>query len=621
MPLSKKNKKHISVILLFAIGLAATLRIAYWFHLDQGLLQTKAQSQTQLKQLQSFIDGALSRYESIPHVLSTNPLLSQALYHQQSPQAIQDVNAYLEEVQNITEALDIYLLNQDGVAVAASNWQTSYSFVGKDFSFRPYFTEAIDGELGRYFAVGVTSNKRGFYFSYPIYPSEKTASQSTKAANSKQVIGVIVVKVDISDIESQSTRIARGSGYEFAISDLDNIIFLSSQRDWRLHAFLPLDQQTQININASKRYANRVITSLDIAPSYQQTGVKYRLFSINQADQPDHRLLEIKSLMNKAGWRLHILTPVQPVYQRMPAILLLYAALYVAAALALLFSLERRKNISQMQQAKQQLEQRVKNRTQALEASNAKLKDTQDELIQAAKLTVIGSLSASINHEINQPLAAIRSYAQNTKTMVERGRLDMVSTNVDTIITLTDRLAAIVAQFKSFTRKSHGQDSAIDLHQCIQDSLTIVQPEIDKQGIALTLALAKERLEIWGDSIRLQQVLVNLMSNAISAMKHSPSKRLHIATQSGHPLTITITDSGTGIQANKIDRIFEPYYTSTSHGLGLGLSISQRIIEAMNGKIGVENAAAHGAIFTITLPTYDMSSPSINTQPAANGEA
>ncbi|QLE86015.1 sensor histidine kinase [Shewanella sp. Scap07] len=619
MPLSKKNKQHIRVILVFALGLALTLKVAYWFHLDQGLLETKAQTQTQMKELQSFIDGALSRYESIPHVLSTNPLLSEALAHQDDNQALTDVNAYLEEVQNITEALDIYLINRSGVAVAASNWQTSYSFVGKDFGFRPYFSDAIAGNLGRYFAVGVTSNKRGFYFSYPIYPSAKPGAGA--AAPDKQVIGVIVVKVDISDIETQSTRIARGSGYEFAISDLDNIIFLSSQREWRLQSFLPLDQQTQININNSKRYANRVITELKIDPSYHQSGVKYRLFSINQADHPDARYLEIKSIMNKASWRLHLLSPVKPVYQRLPAILLLYAALYVAAALALLFSLERRKNINQMQHAKQQLEQRVKRRTQALETSNAKLKDTQDELIQAAKLTVIGSLSASINHEINQPLAAIRSYAQNTKTMVERGRLDMVSTNVDTIITLTDRLAAIVAQFKSFTRKSHGQDSAIDLHQCIKDSLTIVQPEIDKQGVALQLSLSHDKLEIWGDSIRLQQVLVNLMSNAISAMNHSPSKRLHIATQSDQPLRVIISDSGTGIQENKIERIFDPYYTSSSHGLGLGLSISQRIIEAMNGKISVQNAPTHGAIFTITLPAYDMPATAANPPVADNGDS
>lgn len=626
LPMTPKRKKRLLLTVILITGLVVTLNLTYWIVLHQGKIAIKNQSQKQLKELVSFLGGALSRYESIPHVLSTNPMLANVLLDRQNSQKLQDLNLYLEEIQHVTEASDIYLIDAHGDAIAASNWQQSFSFIGKNYAFRPYYTEAISGNLGRYYAVGTSSDKRGFYFSYPIYQ-----------AGSKTILGAIVVKVDIIDIEQQSKSIALAGQSEFLITDPDNIVFISSENNWRLKSLTPLTQEKQASISQSRRYAERTIAELAISPPYkpdnQAQGQIYRM----RINGRQAQFIDTYQLMPKAGWQVHILSPLQPLLASLPALLLLSASIYLLLALGILFSIERRRNLQRMQLAQNLLEQRVAERTRDLQQANEQLKDTQDELIQAAKLTVIGSLSASINHELNQPLAALRSYAQNTQTFLTRNMPEKALANLNIIIELTDRLADIVGQFKSFTRKSQGTDSATELNSCITQALTIVQPEIDKQGVRVELQLPQGRHLIWGDKVRLQQVLVNIMSNAIVAMQQSQQRQLSITVNSKVCLTgeaihsahqnedkpqetpnaplvegqpkyvISIQDSGPGVREGQMEKIFEPYFTTNErHGLGLGLSISQRIIESMQGLITVANAAEGGAIFHIILPIYSL---------------
>lgn len=592
LPMTPKAKKRLFLTVVLLAGLFATLKLTYWVHLHQGKIEIQKQSEKQLKELVSFLDGALSRYESIPHVLSTNPMLANVLNDQQNPDKVQDLNLYLEEIQHVTEASDIYLIDALGIAIAASNWQQSFSFIGKDYSFRPYYTDAISGNLGRYYAVGTSSDKRGFYFSYPIYQQ-----------GGKGILGAIIVKVNIADIEQQSTSIAIAGQYQFLISDPEDIVFISSIDEWRLKSLTPLTQAKQYALNASKRYAERPIGELLMKPPYE-SGSQAMLYQL-QTGTDHEQYMDIHQSMAKAGWRVHILAPIKPLLTSLPALMLLSASIYLLLALSILFNAERRRNLHRMQLAQSLLEQRVEERTQDLQQANNQLKDTQDELIQAAKLTVIGSLSASINHELNQPLAALRSYAQNTQTFLARDMQDKALDNIKIIIELTDRLADIVGQFKSFTRKSQGADSATDIGRCIKQALTIVQPAIDKQGVELDVQLPNGNYQVWGDKVRLQQVFVNIMSNAIVAMQQSVKRQLVIRVTSEDKFCISIQDSGPGVRESQMEKIFEPYFTTNErHGLGLGLSISQRIIESMQGQINVANAEEGGAIFQIILPIY-----------------
>nr|WP_228729857.1 ATP-binding protein [Shewanella avicenniae] len=572
------------------LGLCATLATTYWYHLEQGFARIQPLANRQLTEVINFIDGALIRYESIPHVLSTNPMLASALAHSDNLEEIRHINRYFEEIQHVTEASDIYLLNSHGDAIAASNWQKSYSFIGQNYAFRPYYTEAIAGRLGSYYAVGTSSDTRGFYFSYPIVEKGK-------------VLGIIVVKVDIADIEEQLTGLAKAGQYELAISGLDHVIFLASMDSWRLKSLTPLTDEAQNEIYQSRRYANRIISALSVKPPYDITHSNNRALYHIAHDDGREEFLDTRGTMIKAGWDVHVLTPVKPLYASLPLTLLLAASVFLLLGLGLMFSLERRKNMRRMQQAHNLLEMRVKERTQELESANIKLQETQDELVQAAKLTVIGSLSASINHEINQPLAALRSYAQNTQTLLQRDMQDKAKENLSTIISLADRLAEIVAQFKSFTRKSQGQEKANSLNDTLGEALTIVNPEIVKQHIELRLSLPEQPVSFFGDKVRLQQVLVNIISNAIVAMQQVDYRLLTISVTQSDKLQIQIKDSGPGVHESQMEKIFEPYFTTSQRqGLGLGLSISRRIIESMNGTISVANAAEGGAEFVILLP-------------------
>ena len=590
--MSPKIQKRLLLTIIVLSGLFIILKLTYWYQLQLGEDRIQQQSQKQLTELVGFLEGVLSRYESIPHVLSTNPMLANVLLEQQNKLKVQELNLYLEEIKHVTEASDIYLIDALGIALASSNWQEDYSFIGQDYSFRPYYSEAIAGKLGSYYAVGTSSDKRGFYFSYPIF-------------HKSGILGAIVVKVDITDIERQSTGLASAGQYQFIISDPDDIIFTSSVPEWQLTSMTPLTQAKQYAINASKRYASRPISELFIEPDYRHLpegeSAIYRIRTGNSKAS----YMDTRQQMDKANWQVHILAPLKPLYTSLPLNMLLAATIYLLIALSIMFSAERRRNLQRMQVAQNLLELRVKERTKDLQAANHKLKDTQDELIQAAKLTVIGTLSASINHELNQPLAALRSYAQNTQTFLNRNMVDKANDNIRIMIELTDRLADIIGQFKSFTRKSQGTDNATNIRQCIEQSLTIVQPEIDKQGIELSLELPSTHYEIWGDKVRLQQVLVNIISNAIVAMHQARVKKLMITVSANDKLCISIQDTGPGVREGQMEKIFEPYFTTNERqGLGLGLSISQRIVESMQGTISVTNAPEGGAIFKLMLPIY-----------------
>lgn len=590
-----KIKHEIWLSIPLIIGLVITLYSSQWYWLNKGVNNIAQQSEKQINELVLFIDQQLAQFEMIPEVIATNPILQKGLLAQKNPKKMAQLNAYLSELQKVTESSDIYLTDTLGVAIAASNWDQPSSFVNQDYSYRPYFIAARSGRAGRYYAVGVSSDKRGFYFSNPVYHNGK-------------VLGVIVVKVDIGVIEQQSTGIAIAGQYEFMISDPDDIVFLSSINHWRFNSLTPLSQSKRFALNNAKRYANRPISELSIHPDYKvNSATDLNTYKITSS-KGSETFLEKKQLMPNANWTLHILAPMSPLYKSLPAIMLLAASLYLLIVLFILYTIERRKNLLRMHHAQNQLEQRVKARTLELEKANTQLKDTQDELIQAAKLTVIGSLSASINHELNQPLAALRSYAQNTQTFLGREMIDDAKNNLKIMIELTDRLADIIAQFKSFTRKSQGKDNAIEIYQAIEQALTIVQPEIDKQGVKLSKTLLKGKCQIWGDTVRLQQVLVNIISNAIVAMHQSSQRHLAISVSKisdSNTLIISIQDTGPGVRESQMSKIFEPYFTTNERqGLGLGLSISQRIIESMQGQITVENSDKGGAIFKLFLPIY-----------------
>ncbi len=559
----------------------------------QSLLELGNQSRNLLTLFVSNLNGALAKYETLPKLISTNHRLVKTL-GQADIDRIDQTNRYLEAVAITSGASDVYLMNTDGFTIAASNWNLDRSFIGKNFSFRPYFQSAIKGNAGRYFALGTTSLQRGYYFSYPVY-------------RLNEILGVIVIKINLAEIETAWSD----SGNHFIVTDEDGIAFLSTHPGWTYKTIYPIDPARLDEIRLSRRYAGHELTPLSINETgkLEENISRVSIVDGNEAQATDY--LHLKLEIPSAGWTVHLFSNTQSI-QGTLVLRTTLAGLgaLIVLLLVTLYLVNRQRRLA-LQGSTELLERRVQRRTRELEneiderkKAEQTLRDTQAELIQAAKLAGLGQMSAGISHELNQPLTAIRNYSDNAQRMLERKQVEAATGNLDEISKLTGRMANIISQLRGFSRKSSGEHSQVSIDQSIDQALGMFQREIESSQVDVQAQVNPE-LSVITDPLLLNQVLVNLFSNAIQAMESSKTRRIDIdAHNHDHGIIISISDTGPGISPRVIENIFDPFFTTkeVGLGLGLGLSISYRIMESLDGKIEVANIATGGARFELYLP-------------------
>ncbi|NDP60628.1 MAG: GHKL domain-containing protein, partial [Oxalobacteraceae bacterium] len=243
-----------------------------------------------------------------------------------------------------------------------------------------------------------------------------------------------------------------------------------------------------------------------------------------------------------------------------------------------------------------------------LEHAEQLLRTTQDELVQAGKLAMLGQMAAGVTHELNQPLAAIRAFADNAVTFLERGQPAQASANLAHISAASARMGVIIGQLKGFARKSHGSVALVELTPSVHASALLLQAEFDRLGVVLQLDIAGP-LQITGDAVRLEQVLINLLRNALDAVEEAPQRHvaLSVAREGDHAL-ICVRDSGPGIPDDVAAQLFAPFFTTkpSGKGLGLGLAISSSIVQAMRGQLSAHNLPGGGAEFQLRLPLFTV---------------
>jgi two-component system, NtrC family, C4-dicarboxylate transport sensor histidine kinase DctB len=325
-------------------------------------------------------------------------------------------------------------------------------------------------------------------------------------------------------------------------------------------------------------------------------------------------------LMPRADWTVRVLLPTTPFYAQ-ARFVTVAGLMFLGGVSALTFLFFQRRaqlaeRIALQDRAKTELEERVAARTADLARANdlikteveerrtteAELRRTQSDLVQAGKLAALGQMSAALSHEINQPLAAARNYAGSATVLIDRGDSLRAKENVGQILSLIDRMAAIARHLRHVARKPDAPLQAIDLAAAIDEALALVVPRL--AGVVVTVILGDDLPAVLGGPVRLQQVLANLLSNAADAMDDSTDRRIEItsATTPGRVLLL-IRDTGPGVPAPIADRIFDPFFTTkrVGSGLGLGLSISYNIIKDFGGDLKVSNHPENGAIFTLDL--------------------
>ncbi len=592
---------------LILLGLLLVYLVLLWqvsgYVRDRAQQEIIRSGERQLNIYVTYLQAKLEKYEFLPELLSTNARLVELLERPGDRERIDALNRYLETINEITNAADTYLMDRDGLTIAASNWQSEKPFVGRNFSYRPYFKEAMQGHLGRYFALGSTSGKRGYYFAYPV-------------RHDGRILGIVVIKVELTDLEQQW----QGKRSEMLVTDPEGVIFITTRQDWRFRSLYPLSEVEKRRLDESRRYSGTKVEPLDIR-QWQAVEEGIHQIEWHQENGTSESFLMLEQGMPQVGWRVHLLVPLKQVNEQVWRSMGGVSVAFVGVLLLGLI-LQQRIHRSQeraryevqvnqtLREARDRLEQRVQERTEDLyqeieerRRTEQALSQTRDELIQAAKLAMLGQLSASISHELNQPLAAIRSYTDNARRLLEQDRCLDVNWNLEQITELIESMTQISSQLKLFARKTDGSLSAVSLRQVIESSLRILRPQLRKTLTELRLDLDTEQDRVMADPVRLEQVLVNLIANAVNAMEAQGERWVSIATSQrrGH-LQVAIQDNGPGIAQDHLKRIFDPFFTTRESGLGLGLSISQHIIESMGGTLTAYNSGDAGAVFVLVLP-------------------
>jgi len=606
-----KRKNILLSALFFIILTLYLLNIVSAWTYKKGLAELGEQGNVRLELYINYLEGVLEKYESLPELLAIDKNLVRALLSPHEHKRIEKLNRYLETINKVSDALDTYLMNKNGLTIAASNWQENHPFIGRNFSYRPYFKEAMKGNLGRYFALGTTSAKRGYYFAYPVRKDD-------------EILGAVVVKIDIDHVEQKWAH----RDDSFLVSDPDGVIFITTRPEWRYKTLEPLKNEVIERIMESKRYPIDSLALLSDAVVKMDGRLQILEIVTGGDNSGPKRMLRQSRMMPQAGWTVHILSDTAVLKKRVVLVNIMTVFGLFLTYFIVMMLIQRRYRLVELnrieeearkglQEANERLESRVLDRTQQLTESNIllkkeilerkqaeiKLKKTRKELIHAAKLAVLGQMSASINHELNQPLAAIRSYADNGKQFLQKDRFQDAMWNLEQIGELTERMAQIGAQLKLFSRKSSGQITIVPLHGVMDGAFEILKPSLRKSGVELKIDINPEGIEVRANNVLLQQVLVNLISNGMQAMEGQDVKTIVIEANiiKAH-VVIAVQDSGKGILEHHVKRIFDPFYTTkkSGQGLGLGLAISDRIIRDIGGQIRLVNSP-EGARFEIIL--------------------
>ena len=599
------------LIIAMMIGLGY---IGFWISEHYGIRSLSENGQRQLELHARAVESEISKYTYLPSLLELETSVSQLLADP-TPEYRQTVNDYLEGLNRRSRSRAIYVMDTTGRVMATSNWRDVDSYLGEDLSFRAYFQNAVRGQPGRFYGIGSTNGEPGYYLAHGLEEQGK-------------IIGVAVVKVRLEAMEERWQR----ARLEAFVSDENGIIILSSDPARRLKSVRPLSDETKERLARSLQYYWFPLNELiPLAREHLTEGMEKLTFPANteiKADQQATSYLSQTRPLSDTPWNFTLLTPLDDLRRQAINQGILVAVAFALVAFLLIAWNERRKVIATrlaareaLQEANNQLERRITERTTDLRASNERLKGqirerrqaeetlrrAQDELVQAGKLAAIGQMSTSIAHELNQPLAALRTLSGNTVRFLERGQLDVASANLKTINELIDRMGRITASLRAFARRGDDKGRA-SLGKAVEAALQLLGGRLENRAIQIHSGFDDVQVQI--DQTRLEQILVNLIGNALDAMQAQPEPTLWLEGKtSDGKYRLRVRDNGHGIDPEARKHLFEPFFTTKpgEQGLGLGLTLSASLCAAAGGHLGVEHPDGGGTTFILSLPLVSLS--------------
>lgn len=579
-------KRKLAVATVVGVMVCALAMTAYAIAHQAGMDRLSGQLRDRLTVTMRSVESEIERFGYLPRVMGEDERIS-GLLSAPTDEAVALANDYLETVARHSGADAAYIIDRNGLTLAASNWNLSTSFVGHNYSFRPYFLNAMSEGEGSYYAVGATTGVPGYFL-------------STRIDGADGPLGVAVVKVDMAPLE----RTWSSAGEMTGLADNAGVVFLTGISHWKYRPLHQLAEADRRVIESEKRYSG-----IDIASRLPLITSDLPLGSAVPVALGDETLLMRSARIEPDGWQLFSGLPTAKVADEARLIAGLVALLSLVCILVGLSMFQRRQLTRLKLEQNAVLEKRVAERTDALareieerKRTEAELRDTQDSLIHAAKLAALGRMSAAIVHEVSQPLSALDSTLAAANLHVKSARVQNSEASISKVREILKRMQRTVKHLKSFASRTQAMPAEpISLAASVNAALEIVASRAKEMRVEVTFDTIGASPSVAVNSVRIEQVLINLLLNAIDATASLGNRSVSITTrEDGDRAVVDILDTGPGMP----DSVIEPFFTTkkTGEGLGLGVSISRAILEDYGGMLSYAPAPGGGTIATISLP-------------------
>ncbi|UUV07450.1 ATP-binding protein [Ruegeria sp. YS9] len=562
---------------LLAVGLLSGFVWSYGYR--QALSQLSEKAEADLELAADRLSTQMQVYQELAVLMATHPVL-----HELETQADRrQAREMLLDVADKTAAVNMMYLDTNGQVLVSAQPVSQRNMAG-----HPAFRRAMQGALGSAHEVVPSGDDRIYSYAAPAF------------GPSGQIEGALMVVADVQDVE----QTWRGSTEAVFFVDSDGVVFISNRSDllfWR-----------QADGEAGLTPPDGATVDF----SSKQVG-RHELWHLNWGRYLPRDALHLTLDLPVIDMTAEVLVDVAPALQLARLQAAAVAAICLAFGAMLFLAMERRRALAE---ANAVLESRVAKRTHDLTVANASLRKevtereeaeaalrrAQADLVQAGKLSALGQMSAGISHELNQPLMAIRQFADNGSAFMTRGKPEMAAENLGRISEMAARMARIIKNLRAFARNESEPMGRVDLIQVLNTAVELTEARLRDDDVTLNWTTPNGAVYVWGGEVRLVQVFVNLINNAADAMLGRPKRIITITLRKGARLSVSLQDTGPGIEDP--DRMFEPFYSTksvgSSEGLGLGLSISYGLVQSFGGDIRGANTA-DGAMFTVELEPCD----------------
>ena len=580
-PIASSNWRARLVSGVLLVVAFATLYLTNAILTERFTQSTANRAELRLALYGSNLQSELQRNSIVPQLLARDPSLISALNSNDFTQTSQRLISFVDEI----GAASLSLLDRDGRTVAS----TERVNISKSHREKGYFIDAVRSANTVFRVVEKETGGFGFYY-------------SRRVDDQGQVIGVILVEVDLQKFE----RAWAGISEAVFVTNSEGIITLSTEPKWR-----GMSEDQAIALQSPESALDRALRmTTDWGDS------PFNAYVAGQA------VMRIQGRIPFRGWQITTFTAYSSVRERVNAILA-FEIMIFAVLFAVGFYYTSRRNASKViffqreSLALRNLNARLHREIAERERMEKTLQVAEQSLAQSSKLAALGEMAAAVSHELNQPLAAMKTYLAGAGLLLRRNRPDEAMVAFQRMDDLVERMGAITRQLKSHARKGAEKFSPIDIAAALDSSISMMDPQFRLSKIKLTKILPDEDVFVMGDRMRLAQVLINLLRNAHDAVKNETNPEIEIILNRGNVVTLSVRDNGHGI--SDLENLFEPFHTTKApgDGVGLGLAISSGIIKDLGGRLTARNAENGGAVFVIEMPIFNQHGISENPIEAA----